>query len=796
LKFSFFKILFPFNVVNLKFLCCILILLKKYLNPLNKLRDLLSSNINSLNDSQKKAALKINGPIIIIAGAGSGKTRVLTFRIAYLISQGIDPFSILSLTFTNKAAKEMKTRVGELVNESEARNIWMGTFHSVFAKILRIEADKLGYTSSFTIYDTQDSDRLISSIIKEMGLSKDSYKPKQIRNRISTLKNSLITVESYESDFDLKEYDEIAQRPLFGKIYLEYTKRCFQSNSMDFDDLLVKTNELLNKFPEILSKYQDRFRFILVDEYQDTNHSQYLIVKMLADRYRNICVVGDDSQSIYSFRGANINNILNFQKDYNEVEVFKLEQNYRSTKNIVKAANSLINHNKYKLEKTIWTNNEEGEKVIIKKCFSDNDEGKYVAKSIIETVGKNNFKYNSFAILYRTNAQSRIIEESFRKNNIPYRIYGGLSFYQRKEIKDILAYLRLVVNSNDEESFKRIINFPPRGIGNTTIDKLIIASKTYDLPIYDIILYKINSLKISGGTKGKILDFVNMIEGFKTMIKNYDAFELANQIIKRIGIIKFYENEGTAEGINRIQNIEELLNGVKNFIDEKNKLNEPILLVNFLEEVAMATDFEIQDTDEVDSVSLMTVHLSKGLEFPYVYIIGMEENLFPSSMSLDSREGLEEERRLFYVALTRAEKRANLTYTNNRYRWGKIIESEESRFIDELDSSFVKFDKSHYVENGISDSNSTLKYNSIKNKFRKLNNLEITNNKINNDKISDIKKFKINTIVMHPIFGKGIIKSIEGEKHNSRAKIYFYEKGEKNLLLKYAKLKEIMNKNQ
>lgn len=790
MKFSFFKILFPFNVVNLKFLCCILILLKKYLNPLNKLRDLLASNINSLNDSQKEAALKINGPIIIIAGAGSGKTRVLTFRIAYLISQGIDPFSILSLTFTNKAAKEMKTRVGELVNESEARNIWMGTFHSVFAKILRIEADKLGYTSSFTIYDTQDSDRLISSIIKEMGLSKDSYKPKQIRNRISTLKNSLITVESYESDFDLKEYDEIAQRPLFGKIYLEYTKRCFQSNSMDFDDLLVKTNELLNKFPETLSKYQDRFRFILVDEYQDTNHSQYLIVKMLADRYRNICVVGDDSQSIYSFRGANINNILNFQNDYDEVEVFKLEQNYRSTKNIVKAANSLINHNKYKLEKTIWTNNEEGEKVIIKKCFSDNDEGKYVAKSIVETVEKNNFKYNSFAILYRTNAQSRIIEESFRKNNIPYRIYGGLSFYQRKEIKDVLAYLRLVVNSNDEESFKRIINFPPRGIGNTTIDKLIIASKKYDLPIYDIILYKINSLKISGGTRGKILDFVNMIEGFKTMIKNYDAFELAEQIIKRIGIIKFYENEGTAEGINRIQNIEELLNGVKNFIDEKNKLNEPILLVNFLEEVAMATDFEIQDTDEVDSVSLMTVHLSKGLEFPYVYIIGMEENLFPSSMSLDSREGLEEERRLFYVALTRAEKRANLTYTNNRFRWGKIIESEESRFIDELDSSFVKFDKNHYVENSMSHSNSTLKYNSIKNKFRKLNNFEITNNKINNDKISEIKKFKINTIVIHPIFGKGIIKSIEGEKHNSRAKIYFYEKGEKNLLLKYANLKE------
>ena len=757
------------------------------------MRDLLASNINSLNDSQKEAALKINGPIIIIAGAGSGKTRVLTFRIAYLISQGIDPFSILSLTFTNKAAKEMKTRVGELVDESEARNIWMGTFHSVFAKILRIEADKLGYTSSFTIYDTQDSDRLISSIIKEMGLSKDSYKPKQIRNRISTLKNNLITVESYESDFDLKEYDEIAQRPLFGKIYLEYTKRCFKSNSMDFDDLLVKTNELLNKFPEILAKYQDRFRFILVDEYQDTNHSQYLIVKMLSDKHQNICVVGDDSQSIYSFRGANINNILNFQKDYDEVEVFKLEQNYRSTKNIVKAANSLIKHNKYKLDKTIWTNNEEGEKVIIKKCFSDNDEGKYIAKSILETVSKYDSKYNSFAILYRTNAQSRIIEESFRKNNIPYKIYGGLSFYQRKEIKDILAYLRLVVNSNDEESLKRIINFPPRGIGNTTIDKLIIASKTQDLSIYDTIINKIEYLKINGGTKSKIFDFVNMIEGFKTMIKSHDAFEVANQITKRIGIIKFYENEGTSEGINRIQNIEELLNGVKNFVDEKNILKEPVLLVDFLEEVAMATDFEIQDGLESDSVSLMTVHLSKGLEFPFVYVIGMEENLFPSSMSLDTREGLEEERRLFYVALTRAEKKASLTYTNNRYRWGKIIESEESRFLDELDSAFVRFDKNNYNEDSLSYSNSKLKYNLIKDKFRKLDDSKIINDEFTSSRISEIKKFKLNTIVKHPIFGKGIIKSIEGELHDLRAKIHFYEKGEKNLLLKYAKLKIIKN---
>ena len=755
------------------------------------MEDLLKSNINSLNDSQKKAALKINGPIIIIAGAGSGKTRVLTFRIAYLISQGIDPFSILSLTFTNKAAKEMKTRVGELVNESESRNIWMGTFHSVFAKILRIEAEKLGFTSSFTIYDTQDSDRLISSIIKEMGLSKDSYKPKQIRNRISTLKNSLITVETYESDFDLKEYDEIAQRPLFGKIYLEYTKRCFKSNSMDFDDLLVKTNELLNKFPETLAKYQDRFRFILVDEYQDTNHSQYLIVKMLADKYHNICVVGDDSQSIYSFRGANINNILNFQKDYEEVEVFKLEQNYRSTKNIVKAANSLIKHNKFKLDKTIWTSNDEGEKVIIKKCFSDNDEGKYIAKSILDTVSKNHFKFNSFAILYRTNAQSRIIEEAFRKNIIPYKIYGGVSFYQRKEIKDVLAYLRLVVNSNDEESLKRVVNFPPRGIGNTTIDKLIVASKTYDLSIYDVILHKIHLVRINSGSKNKIFDFVNMIESFKTMIKSCDAFELANQITKRIGIIKFFEHEGTADGINRIQNIEELLNGVKNFVDEKNKLNEPVLLANFLEEVAMATDFELQDRAEIDSVSLMTVHLSKGLEFPFVYIIGMEENLFPSSMSLDSREGLEEERRLFYVALTRAEKRVSLTFTNNRYRWGKIIESDESRFLNELDPSFVKYDNKNLSSDHLTYSNTTVKYNSIKSKFRKLENSKTINTEINKKWIYEIKKFKINTIVMHSIFGKGIIKSIDGQKHDSRAKIYFYEKGEKNLLLKYAKLQII-----
>jgi DNA helicase-2/ATP-dependent DNA helicase PcrA len=755
------------------------------------LKDLLKSNISSLNDSQKKAALKIDGPTIIIAGAGSGKTRVLTFRIAYLISQGIDPFSILSLTFTNKAAKEMKTRVGELVNENESRNIWMGTFHSVFAKILRIESDKLGYSSSFTIYDTQDSDRLISSIIKEMGLSKDSYKPKQIRNRISTLKNSLITVESYESDFELKEYDEIARRPLFGKIYLEYTKRCFKSNSMDFDDLLLKTNELLNKFPEILAKYQDRFRFILVDEYQDTNHSQYLIVKMLADKYQNICVVGDDSQSIYSFRGANINNILNFQKDYEEVEVFKLEQNYRSTKNIVSAANSLINHNKFKLDKTIWTKNEEGEKVIIKKCFSDNDEGKYIARNILQTVHKNKTKYSSFAVLYRTNAQSRIIEESFRKNNIPYKIFGGLSFYQRKEIKDILAYLRLVTNSNDEESLKRIINFPPRGIGNTTIDKLVIASKTYDLSIYDLIVDKIDVLKINSGTRSKILDFVNMIEGFKTMTKTYDAFELASQVTKRIGIVKFYENEGTAEGINRIQNIEELLNGVKNFIDEKNKLSEPVLLVNFLEEVAMATDFEVEDESLIESVSLMTVHLSKGLEFPYVYIIGMEENLFPSSMSLDSREGLEEERRLFYVALTRAEKRANLTFTNNRYRWGKIIESEESRFLDELDSTFIKFDYQNYNEVDLSYTSKKINFNSINNKFRKLQNFKNIDNETKSNPLTKIKKFRVNMIVSHPIFGKGVIKGMIGESQDARAKVLFNESGEKNLLLKYANLKII-----
>jgi DNA helicase-2/ATP-dependent DNA helicase PcrA len=667
----------------------------------------------------------------------------------------------------------------------------MGTFHSVFAKILRIESDKLGYSSSFTIYDTQDSDRLISSIIKEMGLSKDSYKPKQIRNRISTLKNSLITVESYESDFELKEYDEIARRPLFGKIYLEYTKRCFKSNSMDFDDLLLKTNELLNTFPEILAKYQDRFRFILVDEYQDTNHSQYLIVKMLADKYQNICVVGDDSQSIYSFRGANINNILNFQKDYEEVEVFKLEQNYRSTKNIVSAANSLINHNKFKLDKTIWTKNEEGEKVIIKKCFSDNDEGKYIARNILQTVHKNKTKYSSFAVLYRTNAQSRIIEESFRKNNIPYKIFGGLSFYQRKEIKDILAYLRLVTNSNDEESLKRIINFPPRGIGNTTIDKLVIASKTYDLSIYDLIVDKIDVLKINSGTRSKILDFVNMIEGFKTMTKTYDAFELASQVTKRIGIVKFYENEGTAEGINRIQNIEELLNGVKNFIDEKNKLSEPVLLVNFLEEVAMATDFEVEDESLIESVSLMTVHLSKGLEFPYVYIIGMEENLFPSSMSLDSREGLEEERRLFYVALTRAEKRANLTFTNNRYRWGKIIESEESRFLDELDSTFIKFDYQNYNEVDLSYTSKKINFNSINNKFRKLQNFKNIDNETKSNPLTKIKKFRVNMIVSHPIFGKGVINGMIGESQDARAKVLFNESGEKNLLLKYANLKII-----
>ena len=635
--------------------------------------------LKNLNKSQLESTLHKDGPMIIIAGAGSGKTRVLTYKISYLMTEGIDPFNILALTFTNKAAREMKDRVGQIVGE-EARNLWMGTFHSVFARILRIEAHKIGFTSNFTIYDTDDSQKLISRIVKELNLDKDNYKYKLMFSRISSMKNNFISAENYFNNEEMLLADKISNRPSFNQIYSEYVNRCFKAGAMDFDDLLLKTNELLTKYPETLAKYQNIFKYILVDEYQDTNHSQYLIIKALSDKFQNICVVGDDAQSIYSFRGANINNILNFQRDFPDSKIFRLEQNYRSTKNIVNAANSLIENNQKRLKKNVWTENESGQKISVNKLLTDGEEGRFVASSIYESKMQNQLINSDFAILYRTNAQSRSFEDALRKKNIPYRVYGGLSFYQRKEIKDVIAYLRLLVNDNDEQAFKRIINFPIRGIGQTTLNKISIESKKNNVSDYNFIKNFLKSTKIlNSSTKNKLSDFLVMIESLKLKINSFNIFEITKEVLRQSGLYNLYKNDESLEGVNRIQNIEELLNGIKDFVDN-DEVNDKSVS-SFLQNIALATD---QDNNENDSnkVSLMTIHLAKGLEFPYVYIVGLEENLFPSAMNLNSRNELEEERRLFYVALTRAEKKVFLSYVLSRYRIFYMETSTQSGKID------------------------------------------------------------------------------------------------------------------
>jgi len=770
-----------------------------------------SDYLNQLNEAQKLAVLQKEGPMIIIAGAGSGKTRVLTYRIAHLMKNGIDPFNILSLTFTNKAAREMKTRIAGVVGQSEAKNLWMGTFHSVFARILRSEAQKLGFPSNFTIYDTQDSVRLISSIIKELQLEKEKYKPKQVFGRISQFKNSLITVRAYFQNPELIEADKMSGRPKIGSIYQEYVDRCFKAGAMDFDDLLLRTNELLTRFPEVLAKYQDRFRYIMVDEYQDTNHSQYLIVRALADRYQNICVVGDDSQSIYAFRGANIKNILNFQKDYDNVKIFKLEQNYRSSKNIVEAANSVIDKNKTKLDKDIWTSNDEGGKIKVMRTFSEGDEGRFIASSIFENKMQNQLKNNDFTILYRTNAQSRAIEDALRKKDIKYRIYGGLSFYQRKEIKDTLAYLRLIVNSNDEEALKRVINYPARGIGQTTLNKLALAANHYKKSIYDILLNldKID-LEVNSGTKTKLINFVNMIQSFQIEAQSKNAFEVAELVIKQTRLIKDIETEGTPEAISRVENVQELLNGIKDFIEEQNQKEEDASLSYFLEDVALATDFD-NEKDDVPRVSLMTIHLAKGLEFPYVYIVGLEENLFPSAMSMNTRSEIEEERRLFYVALTRAEKQVYLSHAQSRYRWGKLIDCEPSRFLEEIDEKYLDilspkqntFQSNKFLDSDIfgDTPKNTIRFKKpiqrkTEKKIKTKNPINVTPPK-NLKKVSAIQSDKTNlfdsnliagNIVEHAKFGKGKVLQIDGLGNNKKAEIKFESGSTKKLLLQFAKL--------
>ncbi len=772
--------------------------------------------LSQLNDAQLEPTIQIDGPMIVIAGAGSGKTRVLTYRIAYMMSKGIDAFNILSLTFTNKAAREMKERIATIVGASEAKNLWMGTFHSVFAKILRIEADRLGYPSNFTIYDTQDSDRLIASIIKELNLDKDIYKYKQVRSRISSYKNSLITVRAYFQNPELKEADAMARRPRMGDIYKEYVERCFKAGAMDFDDLLLKTNELLTRFPEVLAKYQNRFKYILVDEYQDTNHSQYLIVRALSDKFQNICVVGDDAQSIYAFRGANINNILNFQKDYDDVKVFRLEQNYRSTKNIVNAANSIIDKNQTKLEKVVWTANDEGPKIKVNRSLTDGDEGRYVASTIFESKMQNQLKNNDFAILYRTNAQSRSIEDALRKRDIPYRIYGGLSFYQRKEIKDVLSYLRLVINPADEEALKRVINFPPRGIGQTTVDKLIVSANGYNRTIFEV-MKNIDKadVKINSGTKTKLQDFVTLIESYQVLNQTADVFELAEHVTRTSGLIREFNKDGTPEGVTRMENIEELLNGMKDFVEgQKEIVDATGSLAEFLEDVALSTDLDA-DKGDADHVALMTIHLAKGLEFPYVYIVGLEEDLFPSAMSMNTRSELEEERRLFYVALTRAEKQAYLTYALSRYRWGKLVDSEPSRFIEEIDEQYldivtpieerrfnpmldadifgdVEPNKIRYkpAKQAVLKKGSATKKAPEKFQVTTPKNLKKVVDTGGNTNLFD-SKLVVGNVVKHIRFGKGEVQKIEGTGADVKAEINFQHGGVKKLLLRFAKLEVV-----
>ena len=762
--------------------------------------------LKDLNSAQREAVLHKEGPSMVIAGAGSGKTRVLTCRIAYLMQQGVDPFNILSLTFTNKAAREMRERIGKLVGESEAKSLWMGTFHSIFARILRIEGGRLGYPNNFTIYDAEDARKVVAQLIKERNLDTEIYKPKMIANRISSLKNNLITPKAYFNNPELIAQDEAARLPLMGQVYTAYTERCFRAGAMDFDDLLLKTNELLYKFPDVLAKYQERFKYILVDEYQDTNHSQYLIVKALAARYENICVVGDDAQSIYAFRGANIRNILNFQKDYADAATYKLEQNYRSTKNIVQAANSIIAKNKDQLQKDVWTDNHEGDRIIVHKAVSDTDEGNYAAQNIFDIQMNEKADPKDFAILYRTNAQSRSFEDALRRRNIPYRIYGGVSFYQRKEIKDFLAYLRLAVNPKDEEAFRRIVNYPLRGIGDTTVAKLTIAANEHNKSLWEIAEnLPFYNTGLNRGVQQKISDFVVLIKSYQVIAEKQAAFDVAENVAKTSGLVRHLGEDKTPEGISRYENVQELLNGIKDFTEQQQQLDEgnPSLAA-YLQDVALITDQDTDDPNDRNKVALMTIHLAKGLEFPYVFIGGLEENLFPNMMSMGSRADLEEERRLFYVALTRAEKKAFLTYAHTRYRWGKLIDCEPSRFIEEIDEKYLDIKVPDFSPFMATSEELNRAFGPTRNKpvvsktstptphrpaAMQRKNLKPLESSSSGDASNIAGQLEEGTRVIHDRFGMGVVKSVEGTGADQKATIAFENAGEKKLLLKFAKLR-------
>lgn len=751
--------------------------------------------LEGLNPSQRAAVEQIKGPVMIVAGAGSGKTRVITYRVAHLIRKGVDPFNILVLTFTNKAAREMRERITSVVG-AEAKNIWMGTFHSVFARILRVEAELIGYPKNFTIYDTDDTKSLLRTILKEMNLDDKLYNVNHVYGRISSAKNNLISPQEYNKNEAILAEDNTNGRGQLGQIYMTYAQRCYRAGAMDFDDLLFKTNVLLNKYPDVLHKYQHQFKYLMVDEYQDTNFSQYLIVKRLAAVNENICVVGDDAQSIYAFRGANIQNILNFQKDYPDVQVFKLEQNYRSTKMIVNAANSIIANNKNQLEKHVFSDNEEGEKIKVRRAFSDNEEGKIVAESILQEKALKGLQYHDFAILYRTNAQSRSLEEALRKLNVPYKLYGGTSFYQRKEIKDLIGYFRLTFNPNDEEALKRVINYPRRGIGGTTVDKIMVAADQQQQRLWDIVAN--SSMFLDGRSTAAVSSFGLMIQSFQAMARTNSAFDTAMHIAQHSGILKDLYADKSVEGLARYENIQELLNGIKEF-SEREDLEEKGLDV-FMQDIALLTNDDNDKNPNADTVSLMTIHASKGLEFPAVFVVGLEENLFPSQLSVNSRSELEEERRLFYVAVTRAEKVLHFSYATSRYRWGTLNNCEPSRFLDELNPSCLDLDfssKSKSDTKGFASERMQWQKRESEDTFSKPRPKKMKTTSIlpkahvpsADFAPSDTSGLQVGMEVEHERFGFGKVINLEGKKPDMKATIFFKELGQKQLLLKFAKLK-------
>jgi DNA helicase-2/ATP-dependent DNA helicase PcrA len=780
--------------------------------------------LNELNEQQREAVVHKEGPIMIVAGAGSGKTKVLTTRIAHLMSQHkIDAYNILALTFTNKAAAEMKERVEKIIKSTEARNLYIGTFHSVFARILRAEAPKIGYPNNFTIYDTDDSRSVLKTVINELNLDDKHYKPNVVHNRISQAKNALVGPIDYQNDYYIQQEDMRANRPLIAQIYQGYAARCFKNGAMDYDDLLFKMHELLSTFPEVLYKYQHKFKYIMIDEYQDTNAVQYQIIKLLAAVHENIAVVGDDAQSIYSFRGATIENILQFQKDYDDVKVVKLEQNYRSTQSILNVANEVIKNNKGQIPKDLWTENHEGEKIRLVRTMTDNDEGKFVADTIQEQKLRNHFYNRDFAILYRTNAQSRSFEESLRRMGIPYKIYGGVSFYQRKEIKDVLAYLRVIVNTQDEEALKRIINYPVRGIGKTTIEKSVIFANEHKVSMWEI-LTRAGEFGFKGGTLEAISNFVTMIKYFQSMLSTKSAYDVAVNVGKHTNIVKELFNDKTTEGLARYENIQELLNSIKEWTESPSNDDGEVgdkSLGSYLQQITLLTDAD-DDKENSDVVKLMTIHAAKGLEFACVFVGGIEETLFPSAMSINTREELEEERRLFYVAVTRAKKNLWLTYSNTRYRFGQLVQNEPSRFIEEMPEQHI--DRSYAGggarNQGYNDYGGSTAFDRMsggggwKSNAAKVAEKygpppakketkpaympatpaapKVVEHKPSVDFVpSDTAGLQAGQKVEHQKFGFGEVLKMEGAAHNPIATVKFEHNGEKKIMLNYAKLRII-----